>query len=69
MTTTVTVNARCDEATEVRVIVDNRLTARDNPRTPAAVMQSGESLSFTVYGDEYISVDEIPKTPESPEVD
>lgn len=52
MTTKVTVEAHCNDATEVRVACNG---------DPEVVMQNGESVQFYVYDDRMVSVREVPK--------
>lgn len=59
MTTTVNVCAHCDPATtQVRIIVGDMTGV--TKRVEKIILLDGESHELAVYGDLYVSVDEIP---------
>jgi hypothetical protein len=57
MTTTIKVEAHCDDGTRIKIV----LTGRTD--TPAVgFLENGEVGSYYIYGDEELVVREIPKT-------
>jgi len=61
MTTTVKVEAHCDDNTEVIVSVTDYSINTDNANFEDVVMQDGESVDFYVYDNREITIKEIEK--------
>ena len=64
MTTTIRVSAHCNrDTTKVRVIKSTRDDDANKSleRREEVYLEDGDTLEFTVYDDQYVSVDEIPK--------